>query len=172
MKLSLKLKVSSTLNSHREKQREIKKAAARAINRAIDTGRTVGGRAVAKATRIPVRQVRSRMSVRGATPSLLVAEIEAHPYSPNLAKFNARENAQGVAATAWEKRKTYKGAFIHPRTQKVVSRTSKSRTPLKGLRGPSVPRTFERSDVIEQIDRAARDRFESEFEREIARRLT
>ena len=106
------------------------------------------------------------MSVIGANVNYLVAELEAHPFSPNLSYFRATQNAKGVAASAWERRKTYVHAFKLP-SGRVVTRTSKSRFPLKGLRGPSVPRTFLRPEIIGKIEKAAIERFRREFERQL-----
>jgi hypothetical protein len=171
IKVSVKLNVRSMINARKGSEREIRRAAARAINRAADSGATVGSRAISKDTKIKVRQVRARISVKGATPNHLVAEIEAHPYAPNLKEFRATANHKGVAASAWEKRKTYKHAFIHPRTQRVVTRVGPGRGPLKGLRGPSVRRTFMRPDIVAKVEQAAMQRFTAEFEREVTRRL-
>lgn len=152
--------------------KEVDKAAARAINRAIDTARTTGKREVSAATKIKISDVNRRLSVNGAAPGRLVATLTANPYAPNLSKFRATQNKAGVAASAWEGRKTYTHAFILPRSGKVVTRTTSQRTPLKGLRGPSVPRTFMREAILTKIESASRDRFTREFEREVTRRLS
>jgi hypothetical protein len=171
MGVSVKLDVQSMLRANQEHQRTVKKAAARAINRTIDGARTNGAREVAAATKLKVRDVRSRMTITGASPDRLIAELTAHPYSPNLKAFRATQNRKGVAASAWEGRKTYRHAFILKGSGKVVTRTGSGRSPLKGLRGPSVPRTFVKPAIIEKIDKAARVRFSAEFDREIARRI-
>lgn len=168
--LSVTLDVSRMRSSVRGMRRQVNAAASRAINRAIDTARVTAGREVSKATKIKVRDVRARMSVRGSNPANLVATLTAHPYSPNLSRFRATENKTGVAATAWEGRKTYRHAFKLP-SGKVVTRTTKERTPLKGLRGPSVPRTFVRDEIMDAMEKAARARFNAEFQRELTRRL-
>jgi DNA-binding protein len=172
IRLSVKVDVARVRSTAAGMRKQVNKAAARAINRAIDTARITGGREVSSATKIKVRDVRARMSINGASPSNLVATLTAHPYAPNLSNFRATENKAGVAATAWEGRKTYTHAFILPRTGKVVTRTTNARTPLKGLRGPSVPRTFMREAILDKIESASRERFNREFEREVTRRLS
>lgn len=169
IRVSVKLDVNKLRREFRGMDKEINKAAARGLNRGIDAGATTAGREVSAASKIKVREVRKRMTVRGAHPDYLIAELHAHPYSPNLAAFRATENAKGVAASAWERRKTYRHAFIL--RGKVVTRTTDKRTPLKGLRGPSVPRIFMRREIVAKIEQVAINRFRTEFEREVTRRL-
>jgi hypothetical protein len=149
----------------------IPKVMARAINRAADGVKAEAVRSIARLTKLKQREVRSRIYVRGATPKRLIAEVEAFPYSPNLKEFRATQNKTGTAASAWEKRKTYRHAFIHPKTQRVVTRTTTKRYPLKGLKGPSVPKTFMQQMVLARLVAVARQRWRSEMERELARRL-
>lgn len=144
---------------------------ARALNRAADGVRAEAVRTIAKLTKLKQKDIRSRIYVRGASPQRLWAEVEAYPYSPNLKDFRATQNKTGTAASAWEKRKTYRHAFIHPKTRRVVTRTTTKRFPLKGLRGPSVPKTFMQQAVIARLEAVARQRWRSEYERELARRL-
>lgn len=170
IRLRVSFEVGQAQRSLQISRTQVRAAASRAINRAIDTARTHSGRAVASATKIKVREVRQRMSIVGSTPANLRATLTAHPYAPNLSRFRASENKAGVAATAWEGRKTYRHAFIMP-SGKVVTRTGKGRTPLKGLRGPSVPRTFVRDEIMESTEAAAYARFRKEFASQITRRM-
>lgn len=171
MKLDVRLNVQSMLALRSDSEKQVRKAASYSLNRAIDTGRTAGARGVSQATKIKTRDVAKRMTIRGANPDRLIATLEAHPYSPNLAKFRATENSKGVAASAWEGRKTYKHAFINPKTQRVVARQTNARLPLKGLKGPSVRKTFMREEIQRQVSAAAEQRFITDFERDITRRL-
>lgn len=170
IKISVKLDVAAMQRSVALSTKEVRKAASRGLNRAIDGARTVAKREVSAATKIKISDVNRRMSIYGANPNYLVAELTAHPYAPNLSKFRATQNAKGVAASAWEGRKTYRHAFKLP-SGTVVTRTTKARTPLKGLRGPSVSRTFLRPEIVARVEKAAIDRFKTEFERDITRRL-
>lgn len=149
----------------------VPKVMARAINKAAGSVRAEAVRTIGKLTKIKQKEIRDRILVKGATATKLYADVVAFPYSPNLKKFRPTQNKRGVAASAWEKRKTYKGAFIHPRTGSVVTRTTNKRFPLKGLRGPSVPGTFSRKLVIARLEAVARQRWRSEMERGIAWRM-
>jgi hypothetical protein len=171
MQLDVRLQVDSMLRLKADGIRQVRKAAAYALNRAIDKGRSVGSKAISAATKIKTRDVALRMSVVGANPDRLIATLEAHPYAPNLSKFRATQRTTGVAATAWEGRKTYQHAFINPKTGRVVTRTTDQRTPLKGLRGPSVRRTFMQQAILEQVSMATAERFTADFERDVTRRL-
>jgi hypothetical protein len=164
------LDVRTIVETRKLSERETRRAIARGLNRGHDTGRTMAKREISKKTRIPQRDVNSRLWVRGANPNYLIAEIGALPYSPNLRKFRPTQNAKGTAATAWEHRKTYRHAFMLP-SGKVVARRGKSREDIKPLYGPSVPRTFMREDVSEAIIKAATDRVVQVTEYEITRRL-
>ena len=170
MKFGLKLDLSEIKKMERHFRKDVvPKAAARAINRAADSVRAAAVKEISAATKIPQRDVRKRITVRGASPSRLEAIIEAYPYAPNLGQFRATQNKVGVAASAWEKRKTYKHAFKLP-SGKVVTRTTNKRYPLKGLRGPSVRKTFMQERVIAKLNAVASQRWRSEFERELVRR--
>lgn len=147
----------------------IPKVMARALNRAADGMRAEAVRTIAKLTGIKQKEVRSRMFVKGATPHQLWAEVGALPYAPNLSKFRATRNKHGVAASAWGQRKTYRGAFKAKNT--VLTRQTPERKPLKPLYGPSVPKTFMWKVVQNRLEAVTRQKWRSEFEREMARRL-
>lgn len=148
----------------------IPKAHARALNRSADGVKAEAVRTLSKLTGIKQGEIRSRMWVRGATPQRLTAEVDVLGYAPNLKRFQARKTKKGIEAKAWGQRKVYKGSFSLP-SGAVVSRTGRERAPLKKLYGPSVPRTFMRDAVIKRLKAVAEQRWRSEFEREMARRL-
>lgn len=171
IKVNVKFDIQRAKRELDKEHRKIDKAAARAINRAIDSVKSAATKEIASLTKIKQKEIRRRLYVRGATPNRLIAEVEAYPYSPNLKDFRATQNKTGTAASAWERRKTYRHAFIHPKTRRVVTRTTESRYPLKGLRGPSVPKTFMQKAVLAKLEAVAKQRWRTEFEREIARRI-
>jgi minor tail protein Z (GPZ) len=168
--VSVELDISAARQEFAAHQREVTLAASRAINRVADTTRAEAVRQIGPATHIRVTKIRERISVHGANPDYLIAEVTAHPYSPNLSQFDARQMPPGVSALAWEGRKVYRHAFIMP-SGGVVARVTKARYPLKGLRGPSVPRTFERPDIMRALLVRIYERFPIEFARELSRRI-
>lgn len=153
-------------------QQKIPRAAASAMNRAIDAATTAAAREVSRATKIPVSTVRDKLLKRRASQSHLIAELRALPYAPNLSRHGRPTlNKTGTAASAWEKRKTYRHAFIDPKTGRVVTRTTNKRFPWKGLRGPSVRKTFMRARIQAKIDAVAAQAWRSRFDHELARLL-
>jgi hypothetical protein len=171
IKFRCKIDIQAARASLKGLEKEVSKAAARALNRAADSVKVTAVKEIAAATKIKQKDVRPRIRVRGANPGYLIAEVEAYPYSPNLKAFRATQNKRGVAASAWEGRKTYRHAFVMP-SGRVVTRTTNQRFPLKGLRGPSVPATFLRPKVSSAMMSTAERRFRAEFAREIERRTS
>jgi hypothetical protein len=169
LKVNVKLDIQQARRMFKGMHRKVEKAAARAINRAADSTATASSREIASLTKIKQREVKAKIKVSGATAQRLIAVLTAYPYSPNLKNFRATQNKHGVAASAWEKRKTYKRAVIHPRTGSVVTRTTTKRFPLKGLRGPSVPSTFLRKRVVSLMGETALKVFQQRFAHELKR---
>lgn len=170
LKINVKFDIQAAKRELESKlHKPLLKAAARAINRAADSTAVASAREISKATKIKQREVKGRLRVSGATAQRLLAIVSAYPYSPNLKNFRPTQNKRGVAASAWERRKTYKGAFIHPKTGSVVSRVGEGRFPLKGLRGPSVPSTFLTRRVVQVMERTALETFQKRFGLELAR---
>lgn len=173
MRYGVEVDLTQVKRMHRNvRDGAVKRAASKAMNRAIDAATTAGQREISAATKIPVRVVRTRLRKFRASPSNLIARLQALPFSPSLSQryFRPTQNKKGVAASAWERRKTYKGAFMLP-SGRVVTRTGRGRFPLKGLRGPSVPSTFVQERVISKIDAVARQTWRSRFDHEMAREL-
>ena len=171
IKINVRCDMNSLIRDLNRIQRDvIPKVAARALNRAIDGVRAEAVRTLAGLTAIKQKDIRSRMYVKGATPNNLVAELGVLPYAPNLSKFRATKGRGGITANAWNQRKTYRGTFALPSGQ-VVSRRGKRKEPVKPIYGPSLPNTFMRKPVLDRLEAVARQRWRSEFEREMARRL-
>lgn len=170
IRVNVKVDIAALKREFPKMTKQINRAAARAINRGVDAGATVAGREISAASKIKVREIRKRMWIRGASPDKLVNEMGALPYAPNLRYFRPTENKVGVAATAWEGRKTYKHAFILP-SGKVIARVGKERTPTKTLYGPSVPAIFMRPGIVAKITERAIAIFKSTFDHEVTRRL-
>ena len=171
IRVSVQLNISKAQDSIVGYRREITLAANRAINRVADSARAEGVRAIHNATRLQTADVRRRMIVSGSNPATLTAIVRGLPFSPNLSRFKPRQTAPGVTADAWEGRKVYRRSFIMPRTGQVVARVGPSRLPLKGLRGPSVPRAFLTDEVLRAMLVKVYERFPIEFQRELARRI-
>lgn len=171
IRVSVELDISKAQDSIIGYRREITLAANRAINRVADSARAEGVRAIHNATQLQTADVRRRMIVSGSRPDTLTATIRALPFWPNLSRFKPRQTGAGVSVDVWEGRKVYRHSFIMPRTGQVVARVGKSRWPLKGLGGPSVPRSFITPGVLRAMLVKIYERFPIEFQRELTRRI-
>ncbi|MDH5528346.1 MAG: phage tail protein [Nitrospirota bacterium] len=160
------------------KKKAVSKAASMAINRVAGTVRSRGVKAIAGITSLKQKRVRDVVVIAvKARRSNLTAVIRARPHGINLIEFvagakrvpGAFRRQAGVSAKAWGQRKVYKGTFIGrgPRSGKLIvaARTGKARGPLRGISGPSIPRTFLREEVQREMLTAAKARWPIEFER-------
>lgn len=160
--------VAAVRRQFADKRKQIDLAAARAINRTLTTVRSVATKEVVKRTGItPQRAVRDRLHIRKATPNYLIGEIGVERYTPNLARFAARQTKRGVSATAWGKRKVYPRTFLGNQGRTVFKRVGKSRVPIRPVWGPRMHRAFVEREVTRAMDAVARDRFRVEFRREL-----
>lgn len=164
--------IESARRQFKGKERQINLAAARAINRALESGRSVATKEIARITGIrPQRAIRDRLHLHRATPDRLIGEIGAERYTPNLMRYNARQTKKGVSASAWGKRKTYRGTFIGNQGRTVFKRTGKARNPIRPVWGPRLAKAFVETQVRKALALVARSRFATEFAREIKRRV-
>jgi hypothetical protein len=173
MRIDLTVDIEPALRYLKDIEKNVvPRAAAATINKVAVSARAEAVRQIARETGIPQAEVRKRIDIVGrASKYKLEAVITARPWSPNLIRFKAREVRQGVAASAWRKRKVYKGAFIGNKGRTVFARTSKDRLPIKPLRGPSVRVEFLRGYALKAMQRKIDERFNVEFERAMAQFL-
>ena len=173
-----------TQDLKRIKASAIPKATVQALNRTATGVRTDGVKAVAKETGYKQKDVRNTITIWKATRQKLFAEVNAkqgkaknliHFVSPSQRKagyFNKSKSlkrggtkykAKGIKAKAWGQRKTYDGTFIgkgkNSNTPLVFTRTSKKRTPLKSVLGPSIRNTFDSRHVQNMLKHESRNRF-------------
>jgi len=145
----------------------VEKAATRSLNRTNDQVAVVARRMIAKDMGIPVKAVRAGMFRIKAMRHKLSASTVARGRPLNLIRFKARQTKKGVSASAWGKRKVYKGTFIGNQGRTVFKRTGKSRTPIKAVWGPSIPKTMLQDYVIKAMQETARNRWQVNFARDL-----
>ena len=173
MKFDVRGDIASARRQFRGKEKQINMAAARAINRAMTTVRSVATKEIARHTGItPQRAIRDRLHIRKATPNYLIGEIGAERYTPNLARFAARQTKRGVSATAWRKRKVYPRTFLGNQGRTVFKRVGKRRLPIRPVWGPKMHAAFVEREVRRAMDAVARERFRTEFRREVKLRTS
>lgn len=168
IKFSVQGDIASARRQFRGKEMQINLAAARAINRAMTSVRSVATKEIAKKTGItPQRAIRDRLHIRKATPKYLIGEVGIERYTPNLARFAARQTKRGVSATAWGKRRVYPRTFLGNQGRTVFKRIGKRRLPIRAVWGPKMHAAFVEREVRRAMDAVARERFVAEFRREV-----
>ena len=173
-----------TRDLERIKKSAIPKATVQALNRTATGIKTDSVKIVAKETGYKQKDVRESIKVWKATRQKLHAEVNAREgKAKNLIYFvtasqrkpghfnkakrlkrgGVKYKASGVKAKAWGKSKTYDGTFIakgkNSNTPLVFTRSSKKRTPLKSVLGPSVRNTFDSSTVQKRLRAEGQKRF-------------
>jgi len=151
--------------------RQIDLAASRALNRAISSARTVAVRELSRSTGIrPQAAIRDRLPIKKASPNRLAAEIGVHAYTPNLARFAARQTKSGVSAAAWGKRRIYRGTFLANQGRTVFKRVSKARLPIAPVHGPRLAKEFVDPAITRAMNKVAGERWRKELNHELQRR--
>lgn len=171
IKLDVRTDIASVRRQFRGLEGQIDRAAARALNRAATSVRSVATKEIARESGIrPQRAVRDRLRIRKATPKYLIAEVGIGAWTPNLARFMARQVKKGVSAAAWGKRKLYPRVFLANKGRTVFKRVGKERLPIEPVFGPKIHKTFLEQKVVEAMRAIGRSRFATEFAREVKRR--
>lgn len=171
LKVSVQSDIAKVRLQFAGKQRQINLAASRALNRAITSVRSVATKELSKATGIrPQSAVRERLPIRKASPNKLIAEVGVEAYTPNLARFTARETRRGLSAAAWNKRKVYPRVFLGNQGRTAFKRVGKARLPIKAVHGPRLHKAFIDKAVVKAMSAVAQERFRTEFRREVKRR--
>lgn len=141
----------------------IRPAAVQALNRVARTVKSRAVKAISAETGMKQASIRDLIAIRQATKLGLIAEVSASRHAPNLIHYSARQTKRGVSASAWRKRKVYKGTFIANKGRTVFRRVGKGRLPIKPVFGPSLPRTFINKTTHAVMTRTINERFPVEF---------
>lgn len=165
-------------------EKAARKAMARAINRAIDAGRTVAARETAKAYAVTQKQVRDKSDMQRVNASNLDATLTFKGPALNIADFRvtpaqpqpAKRPVLRVTVNRSRPRQPYKGAFLIPvraGTNKAFRRVGKDRLPIQPVWGPSIPQLVSsepiRTAVQERMQEVVTTRLEHEIGRELDR---
>jgi len=158
----------------------VDKAAARSINRAANKVAGTARREIAKKIGLPQKVFKRQVFIAiKANRFRLIGMVRATGKHLNLIEFvtPARKAAgsfrkkSGVVAKAYRQRKTYKGTFIGRGKKSgkllVFIREGEGRLPVRGVYGPSVPKTFIQKEIERAMRRDAGITFNKEFERNI-----
>lgn len=151
-----------------EAQRKVlPKATTRALNRTLQQVNTAAAKSLAKETGLKQKEVKQRLFKIKAHNNNPTAILKATGKAFNLIRFKAKQTKRGVTAKAWGKRKNYRGAFIANQGRTVFLRTSKARTPIKAVYGPSIPKEFVRAATLKALNDTARKRFAINMEADL-----
>lgn len=162
---------------------KVRKAAARAINRSIDSARAETVRQVPKLYAVKQKQVRDRVTTRRAGADSLSASVTWRGYALNIADFSVRPGRPNPAKRpmlrAMVSRQTgfdpYHGAFLINRGGRQQAfrrrRQNDGRYPITGVWGPSIPQLIGAKSVREAVEERAREQLDARLDHEINRLL-
>jgi hypothetical protein len=166
--------------------KQIPVVTARAMNRAIQAARTQASRTTRETYYIKHKDVISTIKIKKANRSDLLAEFMSSDTNIPLMKFkvNPRKPQPGrkrpvTVSVKKGSKKVIKNGFVaqlrKPKHESgklnVFVRTTKSRFPLKGLYGPSIPQMIGNEDVIPRVEERAMEVLDTRLEHEISRLL-
>jgi hypothetical protein len=170
------------------------KAAARAMNRAIETGRTRMTRAIGAEFRVPAATVRERLSLRRASAARGALRLEAVLSAKGKRSFNVLRFLERSVTLAAAKRRRKagtlnrlfvqikrgagrkplpEGAFVQTARggTAVFRRVGKNRLPVAPINTIAVPQMFNTRRINNVVARAIREVFARRFPHEAAQVL-
>jgi hypothetical protein len=149
-------------------KRQVRRAAARALNRTGQQVRTRAVRDTAKTMGLTGKRVREAITLFKANPNALYAEVKAKGQPISLKEFKARQTRKGVTAKVMGERKLYRHRFIvQSLGGHVFEREGKKRFPIRKLWGPSVPAVFLMDNINKALRDHAAERWRINFDREL-----
>lgn len=164
MQVDIKADIAAARRRLSDAQRRIIPAATnRALNRTGDHANTLTVRELSGITGLKQKDVRAAMQRTRSNFGNLTYRLAAIGRALNLIRFSARQTQKGVTATAWGKRKLYKGTFIANQGRTVFVRESKARLPIKAVHGPSLPREFARVEFMAKLKESVTVKWRAEF---------
>lgn len=135
---------------------ELAKAGSSAINRAMKSARTHGGRAVRETVAVKAREAKKKIAPHRATPAKLHARLEFDTSPIPLKEYGAKELKRGVSFRTHKKhgRKKVRDYFISKKMGGHVFRREKKgddlvpRLPVHMVYGPPIGSAFDRAEPV------------------------
>lgn len=152
-------------------KKAVPKAAGQALNRVIGTVRTRSVRQVSKETGLKQAAMRRHMRLIKSRRGRMSATLIAESYAPNLTNFSARPTKAGVRARVYQQSVEHKGAFMAARGRPVFKRVGDKRLPIKGLRGPSLRRSYLQGHIRKAMRGTGAERWSIEMDRSLKRQI-
>lgn len=153
-----------------------KKAAVRAVNKAVDGVGTVANREVRKIYNVKARAINAAMKKIKATvrSTRIGGSVQFTGRNIPLIEFDARwtrkMSGASVRIRVGDGRKTVAGSFITTTkggTTGVYRRTGAARYPIRQLRSVSIPDTIRNEAIRTALEEVGIDRFRNEFVRQM-----
>lgn len=167
--------------------KEIRKSAARSINRTATGTRTFLSKEVRKELKIKAKPVRDAVRIKKASPNASlrniqgIVEVSGKPIP--LIEFGARERNvrkdgkvyKGVSVRVKDRRKVVRGGFLA--TMKsgrtgIFKRKGKSRLPIRELFSTSITDILRNEGFLDRIAKFVDERFFREFKRDLEFRIS
>lgn len=178
-------------------RRDAEAAIANAVNDTATFARTIAAREIATASGLKVGKVKGALFVVRAFRSRPQAEVGVSGKAIPLAAFRARQVRKGVVASAWGKRRLYRGAFLarmangrlgawlretdakwdsrgaprRVRRGKNIGKPYRPHLPIREMFGAALPKVFAEERVRAAVKTATAQRLSAALARNIDRRL-
>jgi hypothetical protein len=178
MRINVRADIAAARRQFANMQKEVDKAAVRALNRTAVTVRKEADQEIRKRLNLKSSTVKQTLNIRKAQRRLLV-EIIATGQPVALREYSARRTNKGATFQVGRQqpRRVYKRqgrtGFVVPSIGgHVFVRVGPNprgpvEAPIRKVYGPAIPQYFVTRFVRERMTRIARDRFPIEFAREL-----
>lgn len=170
---------AATKQLYRYEREIIPKAASSAINKTMTNTITAVNRYISRRTGLKIKELKANQYRIRSSRFTLAAILVNHMRRPvNIIRFvtpgkrqpGAFRKQKGVSANPWKTRRLFEGAFIvMGRSGKpfVAVRTSRNRSGIRGVHGPSLNKEIVRPGARQVIRATVNDRFRINFERDL-----
>jgi formamidopyrimidine-DNA glycosylase len=179
IKLNVKLDIQAARASLKGLEKEVNKAAIRALTRVATTARKEADQEIRQRLTLTSAAVKKALLINKHR-NVLIVDIDATGKPIALREWKARETRKGVTfqVSKGKPRKIYRrqgrtGFVIDKYGRHVFVRTGvdppgKAKAPMQKVYGPSIPQYFVTKTVTGRMTRVAATRWPIEFERELA----
>lgn len=140
-----------------------------AMNQVGNKMRTQIIRSLVQQTGLAYGEVLDQIATERASPGNLRYAVTGSGRYFGVGHFGPSQQARGVKAAPWRKRRLFPGAFLAG--GRVFARVGPERLPIKFLYGPAVPREMERDAVPQDFIAAAEHELPAAVERKFNQML-
>lgn len=172
MQISVEADIRKAVSDLNVLLKDADRAAGMAINKVADKVKSEAASIISARTRLPIRKVRKRITIRRASRGNLIAIVTGNSYSPNMGNYSPSQSAYGTGATVPPGRRVaVSHAFIMKRKGNPVMIRQKvgggrvARKPLESVRVEVLKRTWVQSTVNQTLERVISERWPIEFNR-------